>query len=380
MNKILSMLIIGSSLLGTLASAEELILPTISSPSFLDEGTQRELSMAQIAELLPWAKDSKMFLVDLIDNAQSLPMEQRLERLLEGVEQVVKESQSKKSELVMRYSLNRSLVLYKILDQEMDSQVVGSIDIKVRVLMQSIKLAISYYDTDVLNLSKKTTLPFAQFGLEYFGFLHELNKSIFDASAQYNIQRTALEFLQWDLYRDLNNISYAPQIIKINNALKIFPQKKMSDAYSINYIRQMKKVVEQLSLPKASLSNTSAAEVTNIFSKKEEGVAPVTSRINRKNFKTYDGDCYAADKEGRILWDAGKLDWKSCHGGDYAPYDGKCYAVDFNSSNKLWGAGVMPWKLCHSGSYKSYDGACYPTDKSNNILWSAGKTSYVNCQ
>ena len=355
--------------------AEELVIPKITAPNALDEGTQRVLSPSQISELLPWAKNSKTFLLDLVDNSQNLPMEQRLERLIEGVEQVVQESQSIKSEMIMRYSLNRSLVIYKILEAEMDSSNVGTIDAKVRVLMQSIKMAIAYYDNDVLSLTKNTVTPFAQFGMEYFNFLHELNKSIFDATAQYNIQRTAMEFLQWDLYRDINNTTYASQIIKINNSLKIFPQKNMPDAHAISYIRQMKKIVEQLNLPKQVKNEVE--ETKNIFSKKEEVVvAPVKTR----KVKNYNGNCYATDSSGEILWDAGKLSWSRCHDGRYTTYNGACYAVDLVSSEILWSGGKQSWENCHSGRYRNYNGSCYPTDRSGEILWSAGKVSYTYCQ
>lgn len=353
--------------------AEEMTIPKIESPSALQEGTQRELSAAQIAELLPWAKDSKIFLIDLLDNAQSLPMEQRIDRLVDGIKSVVVESAPKQSELIMRYALNRALVLNDILTAETTEGTVGTSDAKARVLTASIKLALKYYDSDMANLAKKSTLPYAAFGIEYFNFLNELNKSIFDASAQYNIQRTALEFLQWDLYRDLNNATYAPQIIKINNALKIFPTKKMTDAYAINYIRQMKKTVEQLGLGKAN--ETSIADGTVIFNKKEEA----TPVVKKGLFKTYNGECYAADRSGNIMWDAGKMDWRSCHSGEYKTYNGECYATD-TASNIIWGAGKQSYKYCASGNFKTYNGACYPSDKAGNIIWDAGKVSYTNCQ
>jgi uncharacterized protein YmfQ (DUF2313 family) len=98
------------------------------------------------------------------------------------------------------------------------------------------------------TLNKKTTAPFIEFGIQYYNFLTELNKSIFDASASYNIQRTALEWLQWDLYRDLNNQQVASQIVKVNNSLKMLPVKKMSDAQYISGIRQMKLLSQNLEL------------------------------------------------------------------------------------------------------------------------------------
>lgn len=227
-------------------NANEMTLPIIKKPAILEEGTQTNLSAAQIAELLPWAKDSKIFLSDLLDNIQGLSTADKIDRLADGIATVVGESAPKNSELMMRYALNRGLVLNELLTKEMNADAVGTQDAKLRVLKSSIQIALKYYETDMAILAKKSVAPFVIFGLDYFEFLSELNKSIFDASAQYAVQRTALEWLQWDLYRDLNNASYAPQIVKINNGLKTFPSKKLTDAQSIAMIRQMKALAGQL--------------------------------------------------------------------------------------------------------------------------------------
>jgi cell division protein FtsL len=249
MKKITLIAILTSMLFSTFVKADEIQIVVVKKPSVLEEGTQRDLSPAQIAELLPWAKDSKSMLSDLLENIQGLGMTDKVSRMVDGIQQVVGESAPKNSELFMRYVLNRALVLNDMLDKEIDADAVGAIDVKSRVLVLSIKMAIKYYDIDSAKLAdQKVVSPFASFGKEYFYFLKELNKSIFDASAQYKIERTSLEWLQWDLYRDLNNTSYASTIIKINNALRIFPSTKLTDSQSINYIKQVRKVSEGLDL------------------------------------------------------------------------------------------------------------------------------------
>lgn len=244
-----TLVLISSISFSTISKAEEMMIPVISKPSVLQEGTQRELSAQQIAELLPWAKNSKAMLEDVVNGLQGLSSVDKIERLELGITSVVNESAPKNSELLMRYVLNRSLVLNSALKAEMSDQEVGTADTKLRVLLSSVKMALKYYDLDMEVLNKKSTIKFADFGIEYFKFLSDLNKSIFDASAGYVIQKTALEWLQWDLYRDLNNISYAPQIIKINNGLKLLPAKKISDAQALTYIRQMKLIASQLTFP-----------------------------------------------------------------------------------------------------------------------------------
>jgi hypothetical protein len=246
--KFTSLVLLSALYFSATIKAEDITLPVVQKPAALEEGTQRVLNPAQVAELLPWAKDSKLFLTDLLENIQGLTTTDKIDRLVEGLQQVVGESAPKNSELLMRYSLNRGLAIQDILAREADENVVGTADAKLRVLTQSIKLAIKYYDTDMATLEKKTIAPYVLFGLDYFNFLNEINKSVVDASAQYAIQRTALEWLQWDLYRDLNNMSYAPQIIKINNSLKTFPNRKLTDSQAIAIIRQMKKIALQLNV------------------------------------------------------------------------------------------------------------------------------------
>lgn len=139
----------------------------------------------------------------------------------------------------------------------------------------------------------------------------------------------------------LNNTSYAPQIVKINNALKIFPQKKMPDAHAINYIRQMRKTIEQLDMKLVTKSSQETSTIFNIAPEVQKTIS-----VNKSRYRLYNGQCYAIDSSGNYLWDAGK----------------------------------QSWSKCHDGKYKTYNGACYPIDNSGNFIWDAGKSTYTNCQ
>ncbi|MBP9682821.1 MAG: hypothetical protein KBD76_15565 [Bacteriovorax sp.] len=236
--------------------AEDISLPIITRPAALNEGIETKLSPSQIAELTPWAKDSKAYLYDLLESAEGLSSYEKLDRLIMGIKSVVGESAPKNSELLMRYILNRGLVVDEILNKEADINEIGAVDTHLRVLATTIKMAIKYYETDMKVLNQKTEMPFAKFGVDYFHTLIELNKSIYDASAQYSIERTALEWFQWDLYRDLNNKENAAVILKINNYLKNFPTTKISDKQSLSHLRQMKKLIE-------SLDKIKIAEITS---------------------------------------------------------------------------------------------------------------------
>lgn len=367
MKTTLNILLLSATLLSTAIKADELTLPKLVSPLALQEGIQRELTPAQIAEILPWAKDSKIFLVDLLDAVASLPMDQKIESLQVGIAQVVTESASKQSEMIMRYSLNRALVLNEILNKETTADAVGTSDAKARLLVASIKLALKYYDSDIANISSKKSLPYAAFGVEYFQFLTELNKSIFDASAQYNIQRTALEFLQWDLYRDVNNASFASQIVKINNSLKMYPTKRISDAYSINYIRQMKKTIENLQL--------------SAFIKKDERVTD--ARVLSSNgkyvsiFSSYYGTnyCYPADRNGNKIGDetVAVSFCQAGYGSIFSSYYGTSYCYPVDAKGKKLGTDEADIKYCRAGYasiYSTYYSTnyCYPVDSSGKKL------------
>lgn len=244
-NKFTSLILIASFTFSTALVAEEQVeLPVVSTPAALQEGVQVSLTPAQIEELLPWAKNSNLELNDLLESVKGLNAEDKEERLIQGIVLITQRSAHQKSELLMRYVLNRSLVVNKILLQEMGTKSVGSLDVRLRVLLTSISMALDYSKEDIATLTGNHPIRYAMFGKVYYSFLHELNKSIFDASAQYRIQKIALEWFQWDLYRDVNNIKYADLILKINNTLKMYPSHQLEDKDSLKFIRQLKKFSE----------------------------------------------------------------------------------------------------------------------------------------
>lgn len=274
----LTLVTIASITFSSTIKADNVMLPVISKPAVLSEGTQRVLTDTQVAELLPWSKDTIQFLKDLLESSQVFPASQRVEHLVQGIKTVVAESASIKSELFMRYVLNRGLIINEILNNEIEDDNVGLTDVKLKVLISSIQMAFKYSESDFA----KNKIEFSTFGLEYYWFLTDMNKSVFDASAQYAIQKTSFEWFQWDLYRNLNNSSYAPEIVKINNLLKSLPTKNVSDSLSLLYIRQMKTVAKQLGInTKKFLTRakfqTSKATVRNTISVGDnvgDGAAP----------------------------------------------------------------------------------------------------------
>jgi hypothetical protein len=305
--KLLVLTTLAISCLLSMVHAEDISLPIINKPKILNEGTETVLSETQIKELLPWAKNTKQSLLDLLESIQNLQSEDKVSRLTSGIEDAVGESSPKNSELLMRYTLNRALVVKKILDDEMDAHSVGSVDVKLRVLIASINLSLKYFDSDVSTLSKKASIPFATYGSDYFDFLTELNKSIFDASAQYKIERIALEWLSWDLSRDLNSATFAPKIFKIYNNLKYYPDRKITDIEAVKLIRDMKKLsnsvdvhYEEKKLEKERIANQIAYENQD----------KIDRELEEKNKKKWGVTCSESNSLGRMYvvkgWDANK--------------------------------------------------------------------------
>ncbi len=347
-------------------AGEEISLPSITKPDALEEGTQRQLSDAQIAELIPWAKNSKMFLKDLLDSIQGLSTEDKIERLDFGIKQVVSESAPKHSELLMRYVLNRAIVVKDILTKEMDSAAVGTADAKLRNLVASINLAIKYYEIDMNTLSKKSIPDFQIFGEDYFKFLSELNKSIFDASAQYSIQRTSLEWLQWDLYRDLNNTRHAANIIKINNALKMVPAGKQSDFQYIKNIQQLKRISQQLDiLPAPVIVNNEEQPVIKVEIER-------SPNFDRYSYNTSSYKCYQKSATGEVMYSQVVSNSYCALPGAYVYNTSsyKCYKKSFDGQTMY--ADVVSNSYCVENGAYSYNTSsykCYKKSKSGDVMY-----------
>lgn len=360
-----ALMLISAISFSSVIKADEVALPVINKPAILQEGTQRDLTAAQIAELLPWAKNSKSMLIDLVESTQALSTDDKIERMYEGVKSVVGESAPKNSELLMRYTLNRSLILVETLNKEMKSAAVGSADAKVRVLKLSIAMALKYFDADMANLTNQKALPFAAFGIDYFNFLTDLNKSIFDASSQYQIQRISLEWLQWDLYRDLNNASYASQIVKINNSLKIFPANKVSDSAAIKYIKQMKQTTQQLNL---KLITGSQKQIQSQSNEQVNGVDSYIQSDNKEYVVGSNGYCYRRGDNGQSKGSA--VDKSYCISIYRAGSNGYCYGAD--NQGTLISSSAVDKSYCNVGNYRAADnGYCYIEDARGTLVTSS---------
>lgn len=228
-------------------------LPTVTAPAGFEEGTESQLSADQMSEILPWAENSETTLKDLLETTRSFGYVEARDTLVRGIEDLVLASAPKRTELLMRYVLNRALKVHRQIEAQVDVSQPGVIDLQVRMLRASVRLAFKYYQSDLAYMNgrfveKKTDLaglPYASFGLEYAHFLMTLDQSLFDASAQYEIATLTLGLLEWDLYRDKDKLLYAPVIAKIDRFLKLAPKAAPAqDGDSVKWLRRVKKVYQ----------------------------------------------------------------------------------------------------------------------------------------
>lgn len=210
-----------------------------------------------------YAKDIKTELKEALTVAGQVKNRSSLDQLKKVIKDIVI-SYQERSNIFVRYSLNRSIALCEILEQEDNSKETLSIGLQARILTQSLKNASFYADFDFKRYEEFELQTYAYFGADYFSLLNELSKSITDASAQYKIMIASLEFLQWDLYRELEHSKNAPVITRIHHFLSKEPKKISSDFEYISQIRIVKKFISLLPI-KPYLGSVTAHEMEAII-------------------------------------------------------------------------------------------------------------------
>lgn len=223
-------------------------LPIIPAPKYTQESYTLNLSQEEINNLKLWSEDVKSDLKDAIKDAADLSSDAKLQYLKNQVE-AISTRYKDQSNIFVRYSLNRSLKLVQIIEEQDQSAQNSILDIKIRLLTQSLKTSLEYAEFDFTSFKKLGLSTYSQFGLDYFALVTELAKSVFDASSQLEMYKISLEYLQWDLYREARNAPFASTIVKINNYLKLKSLDASSDKERIEAIRKVKKFISQLEIP-----------------------------------------------------------------------------------------------------------------------------------
>jgi hypothetical protein len=168
-------------------------------------------------------------------NIEPLKMVEKKQMLVECIENVVIDSAPLSSETLLRYTLTRALKANEVIEEEglrknLPYVAAGTIDQQVRLLRESVKMALNYYKNDVAYINGKNTKirdliapEYANFGIAYNDLLMKLSSSIFDATAQYGILRKSIGWFAKDLSKDAKAEAFGRIAINLDNSWRTLP-------------------------------------------------------------------------------------------------------------------------------------------------------------
>lgn len=195
--------------------------------NLFDEGTEVNLGPEQVADIMPWAQNTRALLVKLLATTENLTYTDKLATLVKGIKEGVLSSAPKNTELAMRYVLNRALKVYAIMRKSPQANEGMQIDAQIKLLEDSVKMAIKYYQADFEVLKKAqqgevaSSITF-EFALGQEQFLDRITRFQFNPQVNYQIQRLRMGYFQWDLYRLQTNKEFANAIYETNRILKSY--------------------------------------------------------------------------------------------------------------------------------------------------------------
>lgn len=245
MKKFLILFCAFATFTSTFVKAED--LPKIIAPTYTQENYSLSLTQEEIDNLKKWSTDIDSDLKNALMSSSDLNGEAKLDYLKNEIESIIKNHRDQ-ANIFVRYSLTRSLKLIEIIEKEDESSENSILDVKIRLLTQSLKIAKEYTDFDFAKFKKFGYTTYSRFGLDYFALITELAKSVYDASAQYEMYKISLEYLQWDLYREADNAQYASTVVKINNFLNKQTQTISNDKAFVEKIRNIKKLITEIDI------------------------------------------------------------------------------------------------------------------------------------
>lgn len=223
---IISILFLSSSFAYAQSTLPQVKQPLELTQGVFAEGTNTRLTIQEIEGFLPWSQSAKKVLSEALLQAKRMPLRERSHFIRGEVEKVVLHSGSKRYQTLMRYALNRGLLLVNELEKESDQNVQGTIENQLDILSRTIKTSLRFYESD-LDYQKRIESGFsaveidnARFGFALAKELYAANMNIFDASAQYRNLYKTLEMLNWDLTQDRYARNYSEVIWDIYNNLE----------------------------------------------------------------------------------------------------------------------------------------------------------------
>jgi hypothetical protein len=235
------------------------------------EGTEEGLSAQDRSRISDWALNTKLALEEITVKIASLKMVEKKQMLLECIENAVVDSAPLASETLLRYTLNRAMAANKVIEDEAvrknyPSFAAGTVDQQVRLLRESVELALEYYQNDVMYINGKKASnklrdliapEYARFGTRYNDLLLTLSNSIFDATAQYSILRKSIGWYANDLAKDAKAEAYGRIAINLDNIWRTLPDPSsyaMTDTAAVIHSRTAKRELGQAKSAYASVN------------------------------------------------------------------------------------------------------------------------------
>lgn len=242
-------------------------LPQIQKPSELEvgefaEGTLTALSANDMKEYLPWANNAKKLLEDALRDSKRLPLLERKNFLENEIRSVVRESAPKKYQMLMRFALNRGLLLSDIISKESNQNDTGVIQNELSVLVTTIKTSFEFYESD-LEFQKRVSMginsiviPQADLGFKLAQRMFNLAPSVMDATAQYQFMKKTFEILSWDLLQDSESKKYAEEIVDIYKVTSKMPTDVKNDEEAIKHVRSLNYLKNKLKVEERIFEKT----------------------------------------------------------------------------------------------------------------------------
>lgn len=226
-------------------------LPTIKTPDELSagafaEGTITRLSSAEVAEFLPWAQNARNQLNRALTQVAQLPLRERLPVLERVARAVVAQSGPRQYQLLMRFALNRGLLLVDELERSTDMSAIGAIENALDLVQRSITVALRFYESDLafqqraVSDTHAVTIPHAQFGRAFMQELYPAVVNVLDAGAQYRLLYKLVEMVNWDLSRDAEANVFAEIIVEAYELTQDLPAVPSGDdKTNLRYVRRL---------------------------------------------------------------------------------------------------------------------------------------------
>lgn len=212
------------------------------------EGTLTGLTETEIAQFKEWAMNVRFLLDEGVFDSRNLSPREKVTALRLTVQKTVKLSGENYYQRLVRYTLNRGLLLADYIEED---TVIGSPEAQISILLESIALAKKYYkeaieyERNVFVTGRELTLSQAEYGISFAQKMYANVMSVQAINSQIKAQYKILEMLLWDIYSDREARRYA---------------------YAINYIFDE---LEKINLSKQNMNLELYRRLNFVYSKAE---------------------------------------------------------------------------------------------------------------